>query len=141
MDGHPSGEVMASGGPTGHGRRDVERIPLFDATAPVACTIGEGEIEDRLALLDRLRSALVTLDRSEHGLLLHFPTDPEVIADVQRFAVDEKRCCTFWGFAVDVAAGGATLRWDAPPDAAPLLARIEAFLVGDEPLGDLRSLL
>ena len=41
-----------------------------------------------------------------HGLLLHFPKSPDIDADLRGFTVDEKRCCTFWGF--DVTAPTAT---------------------------------
>jgi hypothetical protein len=119
----------------------VSRIPLYDATAPIACTIESDEIPERLALLERLRTNLVRLDVTEHGLLLHFPHRPDIFDDLQRFAVDEKRCCQFWGFAVDDTEGELILRWDAPPDARDLLARIAVVLQNDEPLTTIAGLL
>lgn len=59
---------------------------------------------------------------------------------MHRLAVDEKRCCSFWGFEVRTAPGLA-LRWDAPPSAGELLDRIEAVLTGDEPVTALSGLL
>jgi hypothetical protein len=119
----------------------VTTLPIYDATAPVVCTIGGDEAADRLALLDRLRGRLTVIDRTEHGLLLHFPADRDVEADVRRFAADEARCCRFWGFAVATGGDDVTLRWDAPPAAREILAEIEAALRGGGPLADLGGLL
>jgi len=38
--------------------------------------------------------------RTEHGMELTFPNRADVEIDVRRFAVEEKRCCAFWGFDV-----------------------------------------
>jgi hypothetical protein len=116
-------------------------IPLYDAAAPIACTIRPDETAGRVLLLERMRTNLVSLDRTAHGLLLRFTDRPDVEDDVRRFAADEKRCCTFWGFAVDRTGGHVTLRWDAPPDAGEILARIATYLDGDEPLTALDGLL
>jgi hypothetical protein len=116
-------------------------IPLYDATAPIACTADADEIPKRIAQVERMRAALDHLDRTEHGLLLHFPNDPAVEADVRRFAVDEKRCCQFWGFEIRTTPGQLTLRWDGPPDVADFLDRLHAYFLGDEPLTVVTGLL
>jgi hypothetical protein len=119
----------------------VSTIPIYDATAPITCTIDRDEIPDRIELVERFRQNLERLERTEHGLLLHFPDRPELRADLERFTVDEKRCCQFWGFAVDNTDGDLTLRWDAPPAANELIARIEAYFDDDEPLTSISGLL
>jgi hypothetical protein len=116
-------------------------MPIYDATAPITCTIGTDEVAGRVELLERLRTNLRGLERTEHGLVLHFEKRPEVEADVRRFAADEKRCCQFWGFAVHGADDDLTLRWDAPPDARELLTAIAAHLEGDQPLTEIGGLL
>ena len=116
-------------------------IPIYDDSAPIACTIAGDEVPDRIAVLERMRAALTSLDRTATGLVLHFPDDGAVRADLEAFAVDEKRCCSFWGFEVLDEAGGVALRWDGPPAAGDLLQRLEAFLTGDEPLASLDGLL
>lgn len=116
-------------------------IPIYDADAPITCTIGRDEIPERIELVERLRTNLDRLERTDHGLLLHFPARPDIDADLRRFAVDEKRCCRFWGFAVETTDGELTLRWEAPPTAVDLLARIEHYLRGDEPLTSISGLL
>lgn len=46
---------------------------------------------------------------------------PSAEADLRRFAVDEKRCCQFWGFAVATTDHDLTLRWDGPPNTVEIL--------------------
>lgn len=118
----------------------MKRIPIYDASAPVACTISDAEIPGRIELVERMRSNLDRIDRTEHGLLLHFPARPDVAADLQQFAVDEKRCCQFWGFEI-VTGDDLALRWDGPPAAGEILDRLDTFFRGDEPLADLAGLL
>jgi hypothetical protein len=118
----------------------MKLIPLYDEAAPIACTISTDEIPGRVALIESMRDRLDRLERTEHGLLLHFPPRPDIEADLHRFAVDEKRCCEFWGFAV-LTDDGLALRWDAPPTAAELIDRLEAFFAGDLPALDLAGLL
>lgn len=118
----------------------MKLIPLYDETAPIACTISEDEIPGRIELVERMRSNLERLERTEHGMLLHFPVQPDIEADLQRFVVDEKRCCEFWGFEV-VRGEDLTLRWDAPPSAGELVDRLEEFFTGDEPALALAGLL
>jgi hypothetical protein len=119
----------------------MKPVPIYDSTAPITCTIGTEEVSGRIELLERLRTTLRRLDHTDHGLLLHFEERPEVEADLRRFAVDEKRCCQFWGFAVHGADDDLTLRWDAPPDARELLTAIAAHLEGDQPLTEIGGLL
>jgi hypothetical protein len=119
----------------------MNTIPIYDATAPVTCTIGSDEFPERIELVERMRQNLERLERTPHGLLLHFADRPDLHGDLSRFAVDEKRCCQFWGFAVDNTDGDLTLRWDAPPAADDLIARIGAYFDGDEPLTSISALL
>jgi hypothetical protein len=119
----------------------MKPIPLYDATAPITCTINPDEIAGRIEAIERMRTNLQRLDRTDHGLVLHFANRPDLAADVHRFAIDEKRCCQFWGFAIESTDYELTLRWDAPPDARELLATIAAYLEGDEPVTAISGLL
>ena len=76
----------------------MELIPIYDATAPVACTATGNEIQGRIQQIERMRSDLTRLERTEHGLLLHFPNRPDIDAHLRTFTIDEKGCCAFWGF-------------------------------------------
>ena len=115
-------------------------IPLYDATAPIVCTLTAGEVQERRELLGWLRANLSVVDRTEHGMLLHFPAGDDVDEQLRHFAQVEKQCCAFWGFAVQRDQGTTTLRWDAPPAAGDLVERLLAYLRGD-PGADLTGLL
>ena len=119
----------------------VKRIPLYDETAAISCSLTPEEIPARLATIERMRTELGRLERVEDGLLLHFAPQGDLEAELRQFALDEKRCCSFWGFAVSRDAGDLSLRWEAPPNAAPLLDQLEAFFTGDEPAEILAGLL
>jgi hypothetical protein len=116
-------------------------IPLYDATAPIACTIDRGEIAERIEVVARMRGNLAGLERTEYGMLLTFPNRLDVDADLQKFAVDEKRCCQFWGFAVTAEQDALTLQWDGPPDAQEIVDRLQRFFEGDESASFLEGLL
>ena len=66
-------------------------LPLYDDAAPIMCTIGDDEKADRIAVMDRMRTAMTSLERTDTGLLLHFPRTASIEDDVRRFALDEKR--------------------------------------------------
>ena len=116
-------------------------IPIYDDTAPIACTITNAEIPERIELVERMRAAMTAIDRTPTGLLLHFPEDEAVRADLATFAVDEKRCCQFWGFDVSDEANGVALRWDGPPAVAELLDRLETYFATDAPISTVDGLL
>jgi len=112
----------------------MEPIPIYDATAPVTCTATGDEISARIEQLERLRSNLVRIERTAHGMLLHFPNRADLEADLRCFAIDEKQCCQFWGFEVATSPEELVLRWDAPPTLDDHITRLMAFFAGDEPL-------
>lgn len=103
-------------------------IPIYDATAPIACTIGPDEILERIELVERLRASLRSVERTADGLRLGFGATAANEADVRRFANDEKRCCQFWGLAVDVSGDEVRLQWDGPPAVGELLDRLHRYL-------------
>lgn len=124
----------ATGGPSTPQRSPMGTISIRDATAPVACTASREELRSRIEQMGRMRAVMTRLERTERGLLLHFPDRPDLRTELHTFAVDEKRCCQFWGFAIDTPSGALTLRWDGPPDTAELIDRLYAYFEGDEPL-------
>lgn len=116
-------------------------IPIYDTTAPIACTIGTDEIPGRIALVERLRANARSVERTPDGLLLRFAATAANEADVRRFADDEKLCCQFWGFAVDVDDDEVRLQWEGPPAVGELLDRLYVYLTGAEPSSALAGLL
>ena len=116
-------------------------IPIDDGTTPIACTATDAELRERVETIERMHVELVGVDRTRHGLVLHFPHRPDLEAAVRRFAVDEKRCCHFWGFDVEVADDRLHLRWDGPPAVRPFMDRLQGYFEGDEPVSAVDGLL
>ena len=119
----------------------MKLIPIYDATEPIACTIDDAEVADRVALVERMRTNVERVERTEHGVLLHFLRNDDVEADVRRFALDEKRCCRFWGFEVTTIEDRLQLRWDGPPATDEVLDQLHAFFRGDAGLAAIAGLL
>ena len=116
----------------------VTRIPVYDATAPIVCTIDVAEVPARRALIERMRASVLGVERTPDGLVLQLP--PEREADARGFAIEEKRCCGFWGFEVTVEGNAITLCWDGPPDVAPLFEQLAAFFRGEADLDTVTAL-
>ncbi len=112
----------------------MKTIPLYDATTPITCTADSSEIADRIQQIERMHTNLDRIERSEHGVLLHFPNRPDIEADVRQFTVDEKGCCTFWGFEVTVTDEVISLRWEAPPALHDYMDTLLARFQSDEPI-------
>ena len=121
--------------------RERKLIPIYDDTAPIACTISDVEIPERLELIERMRDALTTIARTADGLLLQFPDRADIRADLATFVVDEKRCCQFWGFEIVAQRNGVALRWDGPPAANELLDTLHTYFTSDDPVSILDGLL
>lgn len=119
----------------------MAQLPIYNDAAPIECTIGDDERTARLELLERLRTAVKAVDRTDHGLLLRFPARDDVDADIRRFAADEQRCCRFWGFAIDATATDVTLRWDGPPATGELLDQLLGYFRSDQPITAVTGLL
>ena len=116
-------------------------LPLNDGTAPIVCTIGDDEKADRIAIIERMRGCATSIERTDVGLLLQFPRTDATRADLERFAIDEKRCCQFWGFAVVDGDDDLALRWDGPATAVGLLDTIAQVLRSEKPVSSIEGLL
>jgi DNA-binding transcriptional MerR regulator len=99
--------------------------------APIACTLGAGEMSTRLdewhgllahdGELRRGVTARRALD--DGGLRLEFGSGTDV-AEVARLAAAEQGCCRFFRFAVVIDGRGVALEVHAPPDGRPVLTAL-----------------
>jgi DNA-binding transcriptional MerR regulator len=89
---------------------------------PIACTLGAGEMQDRLTEWDRLlRHAIGRSPLASGGLRVEFDERIDVGA-LARLVVAEQACCAFFRFAITVDGRGVALEVDAPADALDLVA-------------------
>ena len=119
----------------------MTRIPIHDDGVPIVCTASSDELSARIATMERMRSQLRSIERTDHGLRLTFPAEVAVDAEVQQFTVDEKGCCQFWGFEIERAADELTLGWHGPPAVDAFFDELLAFFQSDEPLTAFSGLL
>jgi hypothetical protein len=112
----------------------MRTIPLYDATAPITCSATSDEIAVRIEQIDRMRSNLDRIERTEHGMLLHFPNRRDIEADLRKFTSEENACCQFWGFDITTHSDELILRWDAPRTLDDCITRLLTFFEGDEPV-------
>ena len=115
--------------------------PIYDAAAPIACTISAAEIPRRVQLVERMRTAVTAVDRTPTGLLVHFRDEPKVRGDLTTFVVDEKRCCEFWGFEILQEDDTVALRWDGPPAVDGIVDQLKSYFTSDAPSSALDGLL
>jgi DNA-binding transcriptional MerR regulator len=130
----PSPEDRLVDGATSGAAAATTTIPIYDATAPITCTAAGNEVSGRIEQIERMRSNLDRIERTEHGMLLYFPDRPDLEAELRGFTVDEKGCCQFWGFDITTTPGELILRWDAPSKLGDYLSRLVTFFEGDEAL-------
>jgi MerR family transcriptional regulator, copper efflux regulator len=95
--------------------------------APVACTLGAGDVADRL---DEWHALLAGTDDRRRGVTARVPLDgglrlevgPETdVGELARLAASEQECCRFFRFALVVDQRGVALEVHAPPEARPVL--------------------
>ena len=109
---------------------DAHTTTVDDSDAPIACTLGGGEMATRLdewtTLLADPRDPLrgVTARRPiDQGLRLEFGPHTDV-AEIARLAAAEQGCCRFFDFALVIDGRGIALEVRAPADAQPVLAAL-----------------
>ena len=119
----------------------MDLIPIYDDTKPITCTIGADDVSGHLELIERMHANLTSIERTEHGLLLHFPPRDDVAADLAAFTSFEKGCCQFWGFDVQRRDDELHLRWDGPPSTVDHMDLLLGYFEGDQPLTEIPGLL
>lgn len=104
-------------------------------TTPIACTLGVGAYQERLAWIAELnRSALRSSRREGARLVLTY--DPGAAARVREMVRRERQCCAFLDFELREDENNTTLVVTAP-EAAPdaLDAVFDPFLTASHSAG------
>ncbi|WP_328690182.1 heavy metal-responsive transcriptional regulator [Streptomyces phaeochromogenes] len=90
--------------------------------APVACTLGGDELEERTAQWRVLVARATEHQEVPDGVRLTFPSTPELAAELSSLAAAEQGCCAFFDFTLHLAPTALTLTIRAPEAAKSLLA-------------------
>jgi hypothetical protein len=104
-------------------------------TAPIACTLGAGAYQERLAWIAEFnRSALRSSRREGARLILTY--DPSAAVRVREMVRRERQCCAFLGFELREDENNVTLVVTAPEAAQDALdAVFDPFLTGSNSAG------
>ncbi len=112
------------GGPGG--APDDLAHPLEDVAA--ACTLAPSDMASRLDEWHGLLALVATRERLDGGVRLTFAPDTS-LAEVAPLVEAERRCCSFFSFAMTIDERGAALEVRAPDHAADALG----VLLGEVP--------
>lgn len=102
-----------------------------DPAAEIACTLPVLEMGGRLVSLQELiGGSLLEATRTDHALRIVIDRDgrSSLYADTVAWAIAEKACCAFLGFAVEEAEDRVILEIGAPSGAEATLDGIEVLV-------------
>jgi hypothetical protein len=94
-------------------------------TAPIACSLGQGDLAERQRRWHTLaRNAILDIAPTGHGLRLRFRADPGVVAELRDLAALERDCCAFadWTVNSDADAHVMDIRANSPAAVATVHA-------------------
>ena len=95
-------------------------------SAPMACTLGAGEMAGRAARWATLTSrSLMRAARSERGMRLVFAADPGVADELRSLIAMERDCCAFASWSVH--EHGAELALDVTGDGPDAVAAVQSL--------------
>lgn len=94
---------------------------------PIACSLGTGELEDRLAAIAAIGAdSLVRRETEGARHLLHFRSDPATRSRLERIVAAEAQCCSFLELELGERDGELTLAISAPRNGQPLADELAA---------------
>src|SRR5450631_2697378 len=103
-------------------------LPLDTASAGLACdleALSPTEREQQAATFEQLRHLVLAVEELPAGWALRLPTSDDTLQLVLAFIANERRCCPFFDFTLNVTA-------DAGPTWLRLTGRagVKEFLTG-----------
>ncbi len=98
--------------------------------SPIACSLGAGELEQRLAEIAAVGSmSLISRAREGDRHLLRFRADATTRQRLEAIVAAEAACCSFLELTLSEEAGELVLSISAPKDAEAVAAGLaEAFI-------------
>jgi MerR family copper efflux transcriptional regulator len=98
-------------------------VPLSDSDPAIACTLGHGDLEGRIAEWQAILATVAARETLDGGIRLTLGAETN-LAEVTRLARAEWGCCSFFAFAITVDDRGVALEVRAPADARELLTSV-----------------
>jgi hypothetical protein len=88
----------------------------------IACSLTEGEQNDRVEQWRRLLTTAVRREPVDGGIRIVLPM--EMAGQIAALAADEQQCCPFFDFVLHLADGRLAFEVRAPDTAAELVADV-----------------
>jgi hypothetical protein len=99
------------------GLRLFSRQPKMTEALPIVCSLGPGELRQRLAAIAEVGAAsLIGRERYGSRHLLRFRSDPRTRQQLKEIVAAEASCCSFLDLALEERGGELVLSVTAPAD-------------------------
>lgn len=97
--------------------------PLVDmpSSAPIACTLTDGEAEQRWDEWAKLLAKATRRQRTSDGVAVSFPPGGDVARELSALVIAEQACCQFFDFTIRLAHDQTQMIVRAPLDAQPMV--------------------
>ncbi|MHB8466749.1 MAG: MerR family transcriptional regulator [Acidimicrobiales bacterium] len=94
------------------------------ASAGVACSLSDHDIERRLAEWRRALGTAISTTPTAAGARIVFDPSPMLIAELARLCEAETACCPFFTFGLDITASAVVLTIGAPAGIDDIVGRL-----------------
>jgi hypothetical protein len=99
---------------------------------PIACSLGAGEMRERLAAMAALGAEKLIDHRRTAGVdTLRFRADEKTRQELERIVSAEAECCPFLELAVTETEDTLELHIDAPAEGRPVAEQLAAAFAGE----------
>jgi hypothetical protein len=100
-------------------------LPMVEAEAPLACSLGAGDLVERLDRIARIGTrSWLGEEFDGQRQLLRFRDDRRTRTELEAVIAAERECCSFLDLALDVEQGEIVLTIDAGPEGEPVAAAL-----------------
>lgn len=103
-----------------------ELLPVVEV--PVACALGEGDLDVRLADWRRLLTHVQAVERPQPGALVLRLSFGAPLGELASLCEQEVACCPFFDFGLHIAPRGVSLAVRVPGDAVATLTSLVSLL-------------
>ena len=101
-------------------------LPVVDA--PIACSLGNADLDNRINDWRRLFADVQSVERPQPGTVVMHLSPQMPVGELASLCEQEVECCPFFAFGLHIAAGAVSLTVRVPEDAASTLVSLERLL-------------
>jgi hypothetical protein len=95
---------------------------------PIACTLDRAKMRQRGKDIRALgRAALMSVERGERHVVIHFRSDPEIRERVEELVAAESECCAFLDFTIAHERDATVVTIVSPPYGVPVMHELASL--------------